>query len=137
MSKLTEADEPNSFFQLSDFRNFWRRSPEYPEKNYGNDVVEYPVIVRYSCVDPKRDRTFATDFRAFIGSGPHDGIIDIGQVTGVSVEKYHLRFNPAFQHYTFDEASGSLVVTGSSPKMGGDYEVTITPSIEYPGTATD
>ncbi|TCR04079.1 hypothetical protein [Neorhizobium sp. JUb45] len=134
MSKVSEAEEKTSFLQLFEFREYWRHSSEYPERNYGNDVVEYPVIVRYSCVDPKRDRTFTTDFRAYVGSGPHDGVIDLDEAAGVSIDYYHLRFNPAFQRYTFDGSSGALIVTGSSSKMGGDYKVSITPAIERPSS---
>ncbi len=37
----------------------------------------------------------------------------------------HLFFKERFQNYKFDPTSSSLIVTGSSDKMNGDYKVVI------------
>ncbi len=54
-------------------------------------------------------------------------MIDIDAVRGVSINKFHLRLQIAWQRYYFDEPSESLIITGSSDKMNGDYRVTISP----------
>lgn len=107
-------------------------SPEYPQQNYGNDHVRYPVDVIYTYADGRSKIEFSSEFCAFIGAGPEDGRVDIEDTAKVRIEEFHLRFSPAFQIYIFDEADHSLVISDSSPKMGGRYEVRIKPSIEEP-----
>lgn len=132
MSRVSGSVEKKSFSEFWEFRAYWRESSEYPKENIANTVVVYPVIVVYSCPDRTRNRTFHTQFRAFVGSGPDDGTIDIDAAGDVVIEDYHLSFKPAFQRYEFERKSGSLIISGSSPKMEGSYKVTITPTIAHP-----
>lgn len=129
---LTDSEEMDNIRVLSDFRDFWRGSPEYPEENLFNIKVWYPVVVRYECADRKRNVTFQTRFDAFVGSGPDDGKIDLRETSKVSVNDYHLQFSPRFQTYEYDDEMHSLIITASSKKMGGAYKVVITPSMELP-----
>ncbi|MBY5785298.1 hypothetical protein HFN62_16400 [Rhizobium leguminosarum] len=129
---LSDNDEISNIRQLSDFRDYWRESPSYPEENLYNIKVWYPVTVHYECADRKRNVTFETRFEAFIGSGPDDGKIDLRETRRVSVDEYHLQFLPRFQTYVHDEETHSLIITSSSKKMGGAYKVTIMPSMEKP-----
>lgn len=39
----------------------------------------------------------------------------------------HAGFSVAYQTYIFDKSCNKLFIKGSSPKMGGDYIVSITP----------
>ena len=39
----------------------------------------------------------------------------------------HTGFSVAYQTYTFDKNCNKLFIKGASPKMGGDYIVSITP----------
>lgn len=121
-----------SISELSAFRMYWRDSDGYPKENSGNDHIFMPVIVTYRWNDLTKKRQFSTVFRAAIGSGPEDGRVDLDEIDGVSIDDFHLRFVPRYQVYEFDATSSSLTISGTSGKMGGRYEVEITPKIPEP-----
>lgn len=120
-----------SISALSDFRDYWRRSPEYPESNRGNDRVSYPVEVDYEIPIGGRAVLFDTRFTAYVGSGLEDGTLDLDETDRIGVDDYHLRFKPRWQTYRFEEADGTLVVEGVSAK-GDRYRVRIRPTIAAP-----
>ena len=116
--------------QLGDFLAYWRSSPEYPPKNDGNDHIYLPVHVVYQWGNGKSKIRFSSTFRVSVGSGPNDGDIDIDDTDKVKVEDFHLRFKADFQTYQYDDTIKSLVISGNSPKMGGEYKVII-PTIHH------
>lgn len=61
----------------------------------------------------------------FIRNGYEDGKVEIGEQLEMAAEDYHLDLSAKWQEYKFNKASGDLVVTGNSPKMGGNYSVEI------------
>lgn len=130
--RLSDSEKFNNIKELSDFREYWRESPEYPKENWGNNVVRYPINVIYTWGNEKSTIVFKSEFRAFVGSGPDDGRVDIDDTKKVSIDDFHLSFNPAFQIYTYDRVDHALIITASSAKMGGRYTVTIKPNIEEP-----
>lgn len=130
--RLSHAEEIQNIRELSDFRDFWRDSPEYPQENLANNHVRYPVEVVYTWGNGQSRVKFSSEFRAFVGSGPDDGMVDIEDTAKVSITDFHLSFKPAFQNYSYDPSDHSLLITDTSPKMGGKYEVRIKPNIEEP-----
>jgi hypothetical protein len=129
---LSDSEQMQNITELGEFRKYWRASPEYPEENYCNDHVRYPVNVIYIWKNGRSKITFHTEFCAFIGAGPDEGMVDLDETSKVSVDTFHLRFRPAFQKYSYDRFDHSLVISDTSQKMGGRYEVRITPNIEEP-----
>ncbi|ETR94496.1 hypothetical protein [Acinetobacter lactucae] len=51
------------------------------------------------------------------------GNIDIDETKKISSENYHLNFTTRFQQYKFDSEDNSLIISGTSAKMQGAYEV--------------
>lgn len=135
--RLSIGTEALNIRELSKFRAYWSRSEDYPPENFGNNVVHVPVAVHYSWANGRAERTFTSTFRAFIGSGPSDGNVDIDDVNDVEIEEFHLAFKPGYQKYKFSERDHSLTISASSPKMGGRYTVKITPTIGGPEADED
>jgi hypothetical protein len=130
--RYSRADDSENIRQLSAFRAFWSQSDEYPEENYGNDRVYMPAEITYHWAGGRSKMTFTSVFRAHVGSGPYDGVVDIDDTAKVKIEEFHLRFNPSFQIYLYDEDTKTLTISGSSDKMVGRYEVEISPAIAEP-----
>lgn len=131
-NRVSDSAQSQNIRQLSAFRQYWSASSNYPGENHGNDHVHMPVTVIYEWADGRSRMEFSSEFRAYIGSGPKDGMIDIDDSAKVRIEDFHLRFNPAFQTYRFDKAQKTLSISDTSPKMGGRYCVIIRPAIEEP-----
>lgn len=130
--RISEAEHIQNIRELSEFRNFWKDSPEYPRENIANDRVRYPVDVAYTWCNGQSSIEFSSEFQAFIGSGPDDGTINIDDTAKVCSEYFHLQFKPMFQKYTYNSSDHSLIIADSSTKMGGVYEVRIKPNIMEP-----
>jgi hypothetical protein len=131
MKPLSNGAQVLNIHQLSAFRSYWRDSREYPDENRGNNRVYLPVVVEYEIPTGGRRTVFETAFYAFVGAGPDDGTVDLEETDRISINDFHLRFLPAFQTYRFDDAEGTLIVTGIS-KTGKPYSVVIRPTIEEP-----
>jgi hypothetical protein len=130
--RLSNGEEMSNLRHLGDFREYWRESVAYPHKNFGNDRIHMPVDVVYEWGNGKSQVRFSSEFRAFVGSGPADGKVDIDDTSKIRIEDFHLQFSPAFQNYFYDATDKTLIISDSSPKMGGKYWVIIRPSIEEP-----
>lgn len=130
--RLSSGEATANIGELNKFRAYWRKSDGYPGENYGNDHVHMPVEVEYTWAGGRSKMTFETTFRAFIGSGPNDGSIDLDDTAKVRIEDFHLNFKPMFQDYQFDDDDNSLTIRDSSAKMGGKYSVKVMPTLEEP-----
>ena len=75
---------------------------------------------------PKGTAVERTNVRVIM-NGLDEGQIDIDERGDLMVNQFHLKFLPNFQSFIFDEDNGTLVVEGSSDKIGGDYLVRIHP----------
>jgi hypothetical protein len=60
-----------------------------------------------------------------IRNGYNDGDIQITENGDLNYENFHLDFTTNYQNYTFNTADNSLVVSGNSGKMGGNYQVVL------------
>lgn len=127
-----EGNVMDNIRQLGDFRRFWSSSSEYPNENYGNDHIHMPVDVIYEWGNGKSKIEFSSEFRAYIGSGPNDGDVNIDDTEKVRIEDFHLSFKAAFQKYEYDDDEKSLIISGSSLKMGGSYKIWVRPTILEP-----
>lgn len=130
--RLSRGEESANIGELNKFRAYWSGSDEYPHENYGNDHVQMPVEVEYTWAGGRSKMTFETTFRAFIGSGPDDGSIDLDDTAKVKIEDFHLSYKPVFQDYQFDQDDNSLIISASSAKMGGEYSVKVIPTLAEP-----
>jgi hypothetical protein len=127
-----ENRETRSIREFGAFRRYWGQSDEYPEENFGNNHIWIPIAAVYTWPISRAPLSFRSTLRAYVGSGPDDGQIDIDDTTKVKIEDFHLRFHARWQDYRYDESDHALVISGSSDKMGGDYSVRVTPTIEPP-----
>lgn len=59
-------------------------------------------------------------------NGWQAGRITLLDARDFPTEKFHQDFRPKYQEMRYDRLAGTLVITGTSEKMG-DYDVTITP----------
>ncbi|WP_022966493.1 hypothetical protein [Denitrificimonas caeni] len=62
-----------------------------------------------------------------IRNGYQDGQISLEESGDLVAENYHLDFTTQYQKYSFSEVDNKLFVSGNSPKMGGKYNVAISP----------
>ena len=56
-----------------------------------------------------------------------DGNVELEEQPKMQADDYHLDLSAKWQDYKFLKESGKLKISGSSPKMGGNYAVTIVP----------
>ncbi|MDK4738059.1 hypothetical protein PH547_04160 [Rhizobium sp. CNPSo 3464] len=130
--RLSDGEEMQNIRALGNFLRFWRESPEYPTENRGNDHIHFPIWVIYEWKKGgNHKKGFSSVFRVFVGSGPHDGTVDIDETAAIKITQYHLRFNPAFQKYEYDDGDHTLTISDTSEKMG-QYVVLIAPALEQP-----
>jgi hypothetical protein len=115
-----------NFDELFEFRMYWQDKPGFRVLSRA-ERSEFPAIIRYSWSN--ESKTFRSDVSVNHHAGPEDGEINIVETSSVTVEKFHLRFIPKWQQYRFHRDSGSLVISGRSDKMKGNYEVEITPDL--------
>ncbi|MDQ4421794.1 hypothetical protein OOT33_15315 [Sphingobium sp. DEHP117] len=132
MRQADENRESRSIREFGAFRQYWSQSVEYPDDNFGNNHVWMPISAIYSWPAVRMPLSFRSNLRAYVGSGPDDGQIDIDETTQVTIDDFHMRFHPRWQDYRFEESDHSLLISGSSGKMGGDYSVRVRPMIERP-----
>jgi len=132
MRQANENRESRSIREFGEFRRYWSQSDEYPEDNFGNNHVWIPISAVYIWAAARAPLSFRSTLRAYVGSGPNDGQIDIDDTTKVAIDDFHLRFQARWQDYRYDEGDHTLVISGSSDKMGGDYSIRVMPTIEPP-----
>jgi hypothetical protein len=119
------ARSQGPFRHLFDFVEHWKDRDGFDSD--GGSHCWFPVIVHYET--GAKAATVASKVRIFRGSGPNDGRVEIEESGKLTVEDFRLGFKADYQDFRFDSRSGSLIVTGSSPKMGGPYSVTISPQL--------
>lgn len=83
---------------------------------------EFSALVEYS--SSVRNATDITTVK-FIRNGYDDGKIQLTEGDELNTDNFHMDFTPDHQVYVFDSKERTLVVTGRSGKMGGDYTVKI------------
>ena len=90
--------------------------------SYGN--LHFEALVEYR--SPARNATEITNIK-IIRNGYQDGEISLDEAGVFSANDYHLDFTTDFQDYVFSEDDNKLTINGSSPKMGGQYSISIHP----------
>lgn len=133
MRQGKENRESRSIREFGEFRRYWNQSSGYPEDNFGNNHIWLPISAIYTWSAARAPLSFRSKLRAYVGSGPDDGQIDIDDTTKVTIDDFHLRFHARWQDYRYDDSDHALLISGSSDKMGGDYSVRVKPTIEPPG----
>ncbi|MEI8594215.1 hypothetical protein [Photobacterium sp. Hal280] len=88
--------------------------------DYGNCTFQALVEFR-----SKRRNVSEITTVKFIRNGYNDGNITITEEAELTSDYYHLDFSPDWQEYSFNPNDNSLLIKGSSPKMGGKYTVAI------------
>lgn len=84
-----------------------------------NNIV---AVVEYRCCRGTRKGKALVSFN--MESVDHCGDIEIDSEKFPS-SKFHIGFSTVWQSYEYDMNATSLIIRGSSPKMGGKYEVEI------------
>lgn len=113
----TEKDRNDYYTQLK----FFLTDTELIK--HGIHINNIDAVVEYRwCKEVKRGKALVS-FN--MESVDHCGDIEIDSEEFPS-SKYHIGFSTAWQSYEYDKNATSLIIRGSSPKMGGKYEVEIT-----------
>lgn len=89
---------------------------------FGN--LNFRALVEYW--SSSRNTVEITDVK-IIRNGYQDGQISLEEGDELVAEDYHLDFTTNYQIYKFSPDDKKLSVSGNSPKMGGKYNVYITP----------
>ncbi|WP_345875000.1 hypothetical protein [Shewanella algae] len=93
------------------------------------ETDQYGNLLFYAFVEyqsPARNASEITSVKIF-RNGYQDGQISLGETGDFVAEDYHLDFTTQYQQYSFYEEDKKLIVLGKSPKMGGKYNVSISP----------
>lgn len=107
--------------EVSDFVSALR----LPKDDWGNVTVLAAVIFS------SNNRQATEDLRVkFIRNGYQDGDIEMYGGHEITAESFHLGFDASFQSYRFNTKLSQIEVRGMSPKMGGDYTVSIQPILD-------
>lgn len=115
--------KPKSFDEFSNsftaIRNFWRDNNLQPI----NDHIIFNGYVNYSSKlhSPSGEAQIRIELSGYNTEGK---IIINGD--DFDINYIHIEFLPQFQDYIYDKNQKSLSIIGNSPKMAGDYKVTIT-----------
>lgn len=82
----------------------------------------FRAVVNYSCrsssVSSNCSVKVATDAQS-------DGRVSLMDCDELPAERYHLDFTPRYQNMRYDDISRTLIISGNSTKMEGDYHVAI------------
>lgn len=118
----------SAFSEISSFGKEWKGSTNFKVKSSGN--YEFRATITYTSVARETEHGNCTV--KIIRNGMRDGDIQIFENGLLQDATHHLNFEAKWQKYKFDSQSGTLLVTGSSGKMGGDYSVRILPNGQEP-----
>ncbi|HAT5005861.1 TPA: hypothetical protein I9749_004595 [Serratia marcescens] len=86
--------------------------------------LKFEAFVEYQ--SPSRNAVEVTNVK-ILRNGYDDGTIKLHEEGDLVADDYHLDFTPQYQNYSFSINDGNLIITGTSAKMGGKYNVTISP----------
>lgn len=118
------AAEHKNLEVLFEFVEHWRAINDNFDTDRLNPGID--AIVDYE--SPKASANAQrTNVRIQMSGYSESGQIDIDESRELSTSKFHLRILPQWGNYHFEQNSGTLVYTSSSEKMGGDYEIRISP----------
>ncbi|QTB53551.1 hypothetical protein J3C54_30810 [Burkholderia pseudomallei] len=109
--------------ELHNFVDFWHGKEGFEVQPNGN--CEFPGQVTFEAANATVSDT--TTVR-LIRNGYDDGKVSLVETDSLSVARFHLDFSPDFQAYEFRASDGAFVISGTSPKMGGAYCVTLLPA---------
>lgn len=114
-------DTKENFLAIHHFVEYWRGQGGVEINPVGNGRFE--ALVSYN--SRFGTQNFRTNVR-LMRSGYDDGKILLEEKGELVAEAFHLDFSARWQGVRFHEETNSLIVTGSSDKMG-QYQVQITP----------
>lgn len=114
----------NGLMEVSEFREEWDGTPNFQVMSAGH--LFFCADITY--ISEKRGEETGQCSVQIIRNGMQDGNINIVEGDGFTSEKHHLGLTAKFQKYEFDTDDKSLVITGSSPKMGGAYSIRLSPN---------
>ncbi|MER8995581.1 hypothetical protein [Mesorhizobium sp. M0663] len=120
------GSEHENFEAIWDFTSRWRDTEPFGET--WPQTNQFAAQITYRC----KGNTTVDGGKAWLETtaGQSDGAVHLNDCKRLSSAKFHLDFSVKFQTYMFDQASGALVISGSSDKMGGDYSVAIIPVVQ-------
>jgi len=111
-----------AFLALQEFRSVWAGADQGDVRQSGR----FKVWCRVSYHAPAQNGLGDT-LVTILFDGYEQGQINIDETDELTLADFHLQFSPDFQSYSFDTDNDTLVVEGSSQKMGGGYMVRIHP----------
>lgn len=114
----------SGFTEIYDFGEEWRNTTNFQVMPVGNFLFNAKITYKSKSRGTEREDCTVQIIR----NGMQDGEINIYANGVLKSETHHLGFSEKWQKYEFDNNDGALVITGKSPKMGGEYSVRISPN---------
>lgn len=114
----------SSITEIAKFGSAWQEKKGFLVDASGT----YKFAARIKYVSPRQGTQIETLDVKIIRNGNEDGRISIDEGNTLNAATHHLDFSADYQKYRFDESAKALVVSGTSPKMGGSYTVSLLPS---------
>ncbi|MBY8927866.1 hypothetical protein J1G34_02305 [Pseudomonas sp. Wu6] len=113
---------------VTDFGEAWRGTENFKIMPVGNYVFRANIF--YNSVAYGAQKADCTVL--IVRNGMQDGDINIYEAGPLKVLTHHLGFKVGRQTYTYDATDDSLLIAGSSGKMGGSYSIKISPNRSAP-----
>lgn len=111
-----------SHLALKNFVDYWRGKPGFAINALG--LCTFNARVTYTFRGTKLVHTTGVMIQR---NGYEDGKVSLEEAGPLVAEVFHLDFLPKWQRYSVGTRSHSLIIKGSSQKMGGEYVVVIMP----------
>lgn len=109
---------------VTDFRELWDGTDNFKVMSAGHLFFSANIIY----TSAKRGEEHSINSVQIIRNGVGDGNVNIADGDELDSETHHLGLNYKFQNYSLDPSDNSLLIEGSSPKMGGKYSIKILPN---------
>jgi len=114
--------EINSLQELGKFTKHWRNFTFF--KSMAADGFVFPAKIVYLYDDCKKQIGDLTNVMISLGEYNKPGKVAIFETQLLSPQYFHLDFMANFQTYHCD-GEYNLIITGNSPKVGGNYSVKV------------
>ena len=117
-----------NFDEIYNFGEEWRGTPNFEVSPVGHFTFVANVTYKSKQRGTEREKCTVQIIR----NGIQEGTINIFSKGVLQAETHHLGLSARWQTYKFDSNDGALVVSGDSPKMGGEYTVRLLPNGDKP-----
>jgi hypothetical protein len=109
------------FHELHKFIEYWRERTGF---SINSGLCIFNAKIKYEFAEQRISQVTKVIIRLF---GYDDGKISLDEAGPLVSATFHLDFSPDFQDYKHGKKTNSLIISGASKKMHGEYRVIIKP----------